>query len=57
VAKSEVAQRAQRLREQQGFDEAHVHGDYVKVQCSQCQASVINGVACHERGCPNEKRN
>jgi replicative superfamily II helicase len=26
------------------------------VRCSQCEALVINGVACHEAGCPNEKR-
>lgn len=24
------------------------------VACSQCEALVINGVACHERGCPNQ---
>jgi hypothetical protein len=23
------------------------------VRCSQCDAVVINGVACHEHGCPN----
>jgi hypothetical protein len=22
--------------------------------CDQCSPSVINGVFCHERGCPNE---
>ncbi len=27
-----------------------------RVRCSQCEALVINGVACHEHGCPNEKR-
>ena len=26
------------------------------VGCSQCQALVINGVACHESGCPNENK-
>lgn len=29
-------------------------GEYY-IRCSQCDAMVINGVACHERGCPNEK--
>lgn len=24
----------------------------VAVRCSQCAAAVINGVACHETGCP-----
>lgn len=24
-------------------------------KCSQCQAAVINGVACHETGCPNAR--
>jgi len=27
---------------------------YVHVKCSQCAASVINGVPVHERTCPNE---
>jgi hypothetical protein len=26
------------------------------VRCSGCEALVINGHPCHERGCPNEKR-
>jgi len=25
------------------------------VRCSQCEALVLNGTPCHERGCPNEK--
>lgn len=25
-----------------------------RVRCSQCEALVINGVACHETGCPNK---
>lgn len=29
---------------------------YYRVRCSQCAALVINGVPCHERGCPNQKR-
>lgn len=24
-----------------------------RVHCDQCQMLAINGVACHERGCPN----
>ena len=23
-------------------------------KCNQCEVMVINGVKCHERGCPNE---
>lgn len=47
----------------QGFDRSASWGerwpggasrDYVAVGCSQCAATVINGVACHETGCPNE---
>lgn len=26
------------------------------VECSQCEALVISGVACHETGCPNQTR-
>ena len=41
--------------EQQGFDASiEVSGGSIRVRCSQCEAMVINGVACHERGCPNE---
>lgn len=24
--------------------------------CDQCQAAMINGVFCHETGCPNERK-
>jgi hypothetical protein len=41
-----------------GFDntrreESDDNGTYLAVRCSQCEAAVINGVPCHERGCPN----
>ena len=39
-----------------GFDEAY-HIPFTKsfkVRCSQCQACSVNGVACHESGCPNQ---
>ena len=26
------------------------------VQCSQCAALVINGIPCHEHGCPNKPK-
>jgi hypothetical protein len=26
---------------------------YVRVKCDQCEILVINGIACHEHGCPN----
>ena len=56
----ELAKVAADLR-RQGFDGAHVGTDddgmkSVTIKCSQCQASVINGVACHEHGCPNTRR-
>lgn len=28
----------------------------VRPKCSQCQAMVIQGLACHETGCPNNKK-
>lgn len=40
----------------QGFDLCSIRDDWpptIKVGCSQCEAVVINGVACHEHGCPN----
>lgn len=52
--KSRLAQLAQQLRDD-GFDRAHVFEGAVKVRCSQCDALVIQGVACHEPGCPNRR--
>lgn len=44
-----------RLRSQ-GFDRTTKSEDgYWRVRCSQCEALVINGIACHETGCPNQK--
>ena len=37
-----------------GFDNSSENDDgTVSVACSGCDALVINGTACHERGCPN----
>lgn len=40
----------------QGFDCSYRrrNGD-IHVDCSQCQAIVINGMATHEHGCPNAR--
>ena len=41
-----------------GFDHsavvANVSRTGIRVACSQCEALVICGVACHESNCPNE---
>lgn len=38
-----------------GFDASYVvDAERIKVKCSQCQAVAINGMPCHETGCPNE---
>ncbi len=39
----------------QGFDQSEAVAFRAEwhVGCSQCAAAVINGVACHETGCPN----
>lgn len=26
-----------------------------RVRCSQCDAVCVNGIPCHERGCPNDR--
>lgn len=52
-----------------GFDQSYVYeldeaftdgepsGEYsIRIRCSQCEALVINGVPCHETGCPNTVR-
>ena len=54
---SRAAKIAQTLRNR-GFDKSRVseESDGARVGCSQCEALVINGVACHETGCPNAGR-
>lgn len=56
----ECEQLIERL-ENRGFDACKFSGpedpgtdDHsVDLGCSQCQATAINGLACHEHGCPN----
>lgn len=43
-----------RLRKQ-GFKPT-VRGPYIHVDCTQCVPNVINGLACHETGCPPNQR-
>ena len=40
--------------ESQGFDQTYASGRYLRPKCSQCDALVIQGVACHETGCRNQ---
>jgi len=49
--------KVQDLRKQ-GFDLSVYdrHVGYWRVRCSQCEAMVIQGVPCHEAGCPNARR-
>lgn len=38
-----------------GFDSSESDGEgYLRVRCSRCEALVINGTPCHERGCSNK---
>ncbi len=47
------------LRQQlkrQGFDQTKsFRSGVVRAKCSQCEVMVIQGIACHETGCPNKK--
>ena len=47
-----IADRIRALTEQ-GFTVAR-QGRYLRIRCSQCDALVINNVATHETGCPND---
>ena len=51
------SERTEQLHEQ-GFDmsEYDEEDEACRVGCSQCEALVINGTPCHERGCPNQVR-
>lgn len=53
--KSGAAKVAARVR-RRGFDGTRVVAGVVSVRCSRCAALVIDGVPCHETGCPNAKR-
>jgi len=45
----------QKLRDR-GFDLTVYNADHSwSPRCSQCEAIVIMGLACHELGCPNSK--
>ena len=44
---------ARYLRDVLGFDLSAATRGGARVQCSQCEALVINGTPTHERGCPN----
>ena len=49
--------RLSEIRERDGFDASYkLESGAIRIACSQCEALVINGVACHETGCPNAKR-
>lgn len=39
-----------------GFDKSYYKQETCtwRVGCSQCEACVINGLPCHETGCPNQ---
>lgn len=40
----------------QGFDQSYrVRTGQYRVACSQCEALVINGMACHETGCSHDR--
>ena len=32
---------------------ANAANKHARVRCDQCEASMINGIFCHETGCPN----
>lgn len=46
------------ILKKKGFDLSYYDRKtgYHNVRCSQCESLVINGIACHETGCPNEKK-
>lgn len=41
--------------EYRGFDAPEIAGRQIRVRCSQCEVIGINGHACHETGCPNQR--
>lgn len=51
-----------RVLRRYGFDQSRGFRDPdsgnhgIRLGCSQCQALYINSIACHETGCPNQRR-
>ncbi len=41
------------LEQEEGVDDEF----WVSLGCSQCDARALQGLATHETGCPNQKRN
>jgi hypothetical protein len=52
VTTSRIAERIATLTAQ-GFTVTR-QGRHLRIRCSQCDALVINHVATHELGCPND---
>jgi hypothetical protein len=54
----ETQDRIRWVREDLGFD-ASVYfagpGKSFLIRCSQCEPLNIQGIPCHEKGCPNER--
>lgn len=53
--RSKAARLASQCRDR-GFDQTRCDGGTVYPRCSQCEVCVIQGIACHEQGCPNARR-
>ncbi len=48
--------RVVRLLRRAGFDASKSYrSGTVRPMCTKCAALVIDGVACHETGCPNNR--
>lgn len=46
-----------RQLKRRGFDKTtSQRAGTVRPRCSQCAVLVINGLACHETGCPNNRK-
>ena len=56
MSKPEQTWSCARTARREGFDLSRVDDGTVRIGCSQCDALVINGTPCHERGCPNAAR-
>lgn len=37
-----------------GFDRSYEDDEGLHMRCSQCEALAIQGVPCHEHGCPHQ---
>jgi hypothetical protein len=55
MQQTKTAIRLERLHSK-GFDASYIiRGGMIRIKCNACKSTAINGIPCHETGCPNAR--